>query len=117
MAPYREDFPYALGKEINKGAEGKIYEICRISDKKIFAAKMRYNPWNLRDYSNKVNIYKDFLAEVELLSHNNHNNVAKMIEALRNSVGDLFIIMEYFKEGNLIDNMKDSEGKVRLYEE
>ena len=44
MAPYLEDFPYKLDKELSKGGEGKVYEVIRISDGQHFAAKMRYNP-------------------------------------------------------------------------
>ena len=41
-----------------------------------------------------------------MLSHNNHKHVAKMVEAFRNINGNLFIIMEHFKEGNLIEKRK-----------
>ena len=54
-----------------------------------------------------MTVYKDFLAETELLSHCNHKNVGRMIEAYRNEEGELIIIMEYYKEGNLYDKMVD----------
>ena len=44
MAPYIEDFPYEELRMINKGAEGRVFEVKRKSDGKIFAAKMRFNP-------------------------------------------------------------------------
>ena len=57
-------------------------------DGKMFAAKMRFNPGRdcVEDptHDEIVDKYKDFLAEVEMMSHSNHKNVAKMVEALRN---------------------------------
>ena len=38
-----------------------------------------------------------------MLSHSNHKNLAKMVGALRNYKGNLIIIMEHFKEGNLME--------------
>ena len=66
---------------IDKGAEGRIFEVKRISDGRIFAAKMRFNP-AIRpdlDYEGLIDVYKDFLSEVDMLSHNNHRNVSRMI--------------------------------------
>ena len=48
-----------------------------------------------------MSIYKNYLGEVELLSHSNHRNIAKMVDSLRNFRGALYIIMEHFEEGNL----------------
>ena len=48
-----------------------------------------------------INIYKNFLVEVEMLSHSNHINVAKRVDSLRNVNGDLVIIMDHYDEGNL----------------
>ena len=49
---------------------------------------MRFNPgWGDDDefsHDDRVSKYKDFLSEVEMLSHNNHKNVAKMVETFRN---------------------------------
>ena len=56
-----------------------------------------------------VDIYKDFLSEVEMLSHKNHKNVSKMVDALRNERGSLFIIMKYYDEGDLhIQKLKNT---------
>ena len=81
---------------------------------------MRFNPGrgddDEFDDDYRVSKYKDFLSEVEMLSHNNHKNVAKMVEAFRNQNGSLFIIMEYFKEGNLIEKRKrETKDRDRLY--
>ena len=115
-APYREEFPYNEVKLIRKDAVNRIFEVERISDKKVFAAMMRFNP-SLRPEMNHEEIfetYKDFLTVVEVLSNNNHKNVTRLIEALRDKNGNMFIITKLYKEGNLHDKMRDSEGKVRL---
>ena len=57
--------------------------------------------------------YKDFLTEVEMMSHNNHKNVGKMVEALRNSNGSLIIIMKYYQEGDLLRQ----RPKKKIYKE
>ena len=84
MAPYIQDFPYKdLKKLIKKGGEGRVYLVERKSDKKIFAAKMRFNPAirvDLQDdYDGIIDVYKNFLTEVDMLSHSNHKNVSSMI--------------------------------------
>ena len=46
-----------------------------------YAAKIRFNP-AIRpelDYEELIDAYKNFLAEVEMLSHSNHKNVSSMI--------------------------------------
>ena len=85
---------------LKKGGEGRISLVKRISDGKIFAAKYRFNPGRstVGEFTHKeiVDTYKDYLTEVEMLSHNNHKNVGKIVEALRDKNGSLFIIMKYY---------------------
>ena len=74
---------------------------------------MRLNPGRETDgeltHDMIVDIYKDFLSEVEMLSHKNHKNVSKMVDALRNERGSLFIIMKYYDEGDLhIQKLKNT---------
>ena len=66
---------------ISRGAEGRVFQVKRISDGQIFAAKMRFNPANRPDldYEGLIDVYKNFLSEVEMLSHSNHKNVSRMI--------------------------------------
>ena len=64
---------------------------------------MRFNP-AIRpdlDYEGLIAVYKNFLIEVNMLSHSNHRNISRMIQAMRNKLGNLFIIMEFFEDGNL----------------
>ena len=71
---------------ISKGAEGKVFKVKRKSDGKIFAAKMRINPGARPDldYEELIDVYKNFLSEVGMLSHSYHTNLSRMIQALRN---------------------------------
>ena len=105
---------------ISKGGEGRVFEVIRKLDGKTFAAKMRFNPV-IRpelDYEGIIDAYKNFLAEVEMLSHSNHMNVSKMIQALRNKAGNLFIIMEYFKDGDLTQmRLRDLGQGYNYYKE
>ena len=54
----------------------------------------------------RVRKYTNYLSEVEMLGHNNYKHVGKMVEAFRNIDGELFIIMEYFENGNLLEKRK-----------
>ena len=52
MAPFREEFPYMLGRLISRDAESNTYEALRISDNSMHAAKKRLNPSTRRDPDN-----------------------------------------------------------------
>ena len=78
---------------------------------------MRFNP-SLRidfDYEKIIDAYKGFLTEVDMLSHSNHSNISGMIEALRDQQGNLYIIMEYFSDGNLYAMRLRDLGDGGLY--
>ena len=120
MAPYVEDFPYDEERMISKGGEGRIYIVKRICDEQIFVAKMRFNPATRPDldYDGIIEVYKNFLGEVEMLSHSNHSNISQMLQALRNNKGNLYIIMEYFEEGDLhAMRLRDLGQDDKYYEE
>ena len=81
---------------------------------------MRYDPY-IRpdlDFDDKIEVYESFLAEIEMLSNSNHKNITQMIEAIRDEIGNLFIIMEYFEEGDLeAMRIRDIGGSDHYYEE
>ena len=82
-----------------QGAEGEVRLAKNKKDGTKYAAKIRFNPGtNRRLRNNKesiINAYTRFIREVESMSHCNHKNIVKFIHALRDSEGDLYIIMEH----------------------
>ena len=90
---------------LSKGAEANVYKVTQIKDNKVYAAKKRFNPASDRKLSSSkedlIFIYKRFLAEVENMKTNDHKNIIKFKQALRDSQGDLYIIMDFCEGGNL----------------
>ena len=52
-----------------------------------------------------------------MITKSNHKNIVKIIRALRNDKGDLFIIMENFSEGNLEEKRLREVGSGLYSEE
>ena len=64
-----------------------------------------------------VNVYKRFLAEVDAMIHNNHENIVKFKQALRDAEGDLYIIMDYCETDLYHKIKKDIEERGSPIEE
>ena len=80
---------------------------------------MRFNPATRRDldYDGLIKVYTNFLTEVQMLSNSNHTNIATLIQSLRDRLGDLYIIMEYY-DGDLKDmRLRDLGEGGKYYEE
>ena len=61
--------------------------------------------------------YKSFLAEVFIMFNSKHKNIIKLEQALRDSEGDLYIIMEFCDGGDLRKWRLDSVGQDDLLDE
>ena len=48
-----------------------------------------------------LDVYKRFLAEAKAMINNNQKNIVKFKQALRDSKGDLYIIMDLCDGGDL----------------
>ena len=80
----------------------------------MYAAKKVFNPATnekLENIREKIlDVYKRFLAEADTMLNNNHKNIAKFKQALRDSKGHLYIIMEYCDGGDLYKWRLDNLG-------
>ena len=80
----------------------------------MYAAKKVFNPATnekLENIREKIlDVYKRFLAEADAMLSNNHKNIAKFKQALRDSKGNLYIIMEFCDGGDLYQWRLDNLG-------
>ena len=116
LAKVQFDLLYELGETISEGAEGVIYEVFK--DGKTFAAKRRRNPASNKslNYEGRLRVYQTYLKEIDYLSHCNHVNIVKFEEALRDKLGNLYIILEMCDD--VLYHKRDLDlGENKFYDE
>ena len=98
-----------------------MYEVYNTIDKNVYAAKKVFNPATNEKLDNNrekiLDAYKRFIAEAEAMLNNNHKNIAKFEQSLRDSNGNLYIIMEYCNEGDLYKWRLDNLNQDGLLDE
>ena len=95
------DFEYL--QLLGEGGFGKVLKVCSLVNHKIYAMKIL----KLEDDErlSKEEKEKYFKSEIELLKKLNHPNIVKYYKSFRED-DQLYIIMEYFDNGDLSDYVK-----------
>ena len=95
------DFEYL--QLLGEGGFGKVLKVCSLVNHKIYAMKIL----KLEDDErlSKEEKEKYFKSEIELLKKLNHPNIVKYYKSFREE-DQLYIIMEYFDNGDLSDYVK-----------
>ena len=95
------DFEYL--QLLGEGGFGKVLKVCSLVNHKIYAMKIL----KLEDDErlSKEEKEKYFKSEIELLKKLNHPNIVKYYKSFRED-DHLYIIMEYFDNGDLSDYIK-----------
>ena len=111
----KEDFEFL--QLLGSGSFGKVFKVSSLINHKIYAMKIL----NLASEDNgsltKGEKEKYFISEIELLKKLNHPNIVKYYKSFREE-DQLYIIMEYFDNGDLNDyiNVLKSENKNKKEE-
>ena len=95
------DFEYL--QLLGEGGFGKVLKVCSLVNHKIYAMKILKLEEDER--LSKEEKEKYFKSEIELLKKLNHPNIVKYYKSFREE-DQLYIIMEYFDNGDLSDYVK-----------
>ena len=95
------DFEYL--QLLGEGGFGKVLKVCSLVNHKIYAMKILKLEEDER--LSKEEKEKYFKSEIELLKKLNHPNIVKYYKSFRED-DQLYIIMEYFDNGDLSDYVK-----------
>ena len=90
---------------LGEGAFGKVLKVSSLINHKIYAMKLLNLKSNEGDALNKEEKEEYFISEIELLQKLNHPNIVKYYKSFREE-DILYIIMEYFDNGDLGDYIK-----------
>mmetsp|Transcript_25516 Transcript_25516/g.87414 ORF Transcript_25516/g.87414 Transcript_25516/m.87414 type:complete len:481 (-) Transcript_25516:147-1589(-) len=106
---------YDIGSTIGTGGYAVVKKAVRKSDKKVFAVKiMRPDPRNDGDGLTA----QDIIAEIEILQQLEHPSILNLEEYFLGKNGQVFIITELLKGGELLDAMLNlgsyTEDEARL---
>ena len=102
---------------LGEGAFGKVLKVSSLINQKIYAMKILDLKGKENDSMTKEDKEKYFISEIELLKKLDHPNIVKYYKSFRE--GDkLYIIMEYFDNGDLDDyiNVLRNEKKQKKEE-
>ena len=103
MGDKLEDFEFL--QLLGEGAFGKVLKVSSLLNHKIYAMKILNLEENENDSMTKEDKEKYFISEIELLKKLNHPNIVKYYKSFREE-DKLYIIMEYFDNGDLDDYIK-----------
>ena len=90
---------------LGEGAFGKVLKVSSLINHKIYAMKLLDLKENENENMDKEEKEKYFISEIELLKKLNHPNIVKYYKSFREN-DMLYIIMEYFDNGDLGDYIK-----------
>ena len=90
---------------LGEGAFGKVLKVSSLINQKIYAMKILDLKGKENDQKTKEDNEKYFLSEIELLKKLDHPNIVKYYKSFRED-DKLYIIMEYFDNGDLDDYIK-----------
>jgi NIMA (never in mitosis gene a)-related kinase len=90
---------------LGEGAFGKVLKVSSLINQKIYAMKILDLKGKENDSMSKEDKEKYFISEIELLKKLDHSNIVKYYKSFRENE-QLYIIMEYFDNGDLDDYIR-----------
>ena len=90
---------------LGEGAFGKVLKVSSLINQKIYAMKILDLKGKENDSMTKEDKEKYFISEIELLKKLDHPNIVKYYKSFRENE-QLYIIMEYFDNGDLDDYIR-----------
>ena len=90
---------------LGEGAFGKVLKVSSLINNKIYAMKILDLKEHENDHMDKKEKEEYFTNEIELLKKLNHPNIVKYYKSFKED-DSLYIIMEYFDNGDLSDYIK-----------
>ena len=90
---------------LGEGAFGKVLKVSSLINQKIYAMKILDLKGKENDSMSKEDKEKYFISEIELLKKLDHPNIVKYYKSFRENE-QLYIIMEYFDNGDLDDYIR-----------
>ena len=90
---------------LSEGAFGKVFKVSSLINNKIYAMKILDLKEHENDHMDKKEKEEYFTNEIELLKKLNHPNIVKYYKSFKED-DSLYIIMEYFDNGDLSDYIK-----------
>ena len=90
---------------LGEGAFGKVLKVSSLINQKIYAMKILDLKGKENDSMSKEDKEKYFISEIELLKKLDHPNIVKYYKSFRED-DLLYIIMEYFDNGDLDDYIR-----------